>query len=103
MSDGPRVVAVREIGAGFVVFFDSPVYLRGQETSYTTRPASFHIPLPDDLPEDARYWWWAESEEGQYYQGDELGAYIWGLKLVEEHKERNRAHGAPQEEKRNHG
>ena len=102
-KEEPRVVTVREAYGDewHRVFFNQPVPLPA--SSHTIHPrfnntpflTSEHLDLDnmDDLPEDARYFWYAEGENGDggyIPEHDPLTAYIWGLKAVEEYKEKLR-------------
>jgi hypothetical protein len=64
------------------VFFDQPVTLRGMEKPYEVEGLRTELNNPE-----ARYWWWAEDEDGDFYAGDALGAYMWGLRLIEQQGE----------------
>lgn len=84
MADKPRVVDVMQANSHhhWRVFFDQPVTLRGMEKPFSAKK----LRTKPNNPE-ARYWWWAEDENRDFYEGDALGAYMWGLRLIEQQGE----------------
>lgn len=56
-------------GELFIVRFSEPVYL------YSPAAPEYDLPSPNY----ADTWWYCEAP-------DELGAYVWGLKVIEQHK-----------------
>ncbi len=89
----PRVVAVEPTSTGnYRVWFDAPVRLWdapldkehwGQTSTHRAPPH----------PDAKVYWYPATQGEGHPPIRDELEAYIWGLKLIEAHMEKERNRG----------
>jgi len=84
VANKPRVVEVMQAGRrpNWRVFFDQPVALRGMEKPFEAKKLRTKPSNPE-----ARYWWWAEDEDQDFYEGDALGAYMWGLRLIEQQGE----------------
>ena len=65
MSAPIHVVKVEKERSSFRVYFSEPVYLNSRGYNWLTQPATD---------------WWCESTAT-----DELGAFQWGLKVIEDH------------------
>lgn len=81
----PRVVAVDRMDpfTAFRVWFNVKVPLRGMST-----PHARDLEFDSHLPPDAQYYWFVVDDKA-----DELGAYLWGLKLIEAQKETTNEEG----------
>ena len=68
MSAPIHVVKVEKERSSFRVYFSEPVYLNSGGYDWLSRPSTD---------------WWCEDDST-----DELGAFQWGLKVIQEHLEK---------------